>query len=299
LDRAISKEFQYILIDYNNEGHRNYLSKRKYLIECVKHHVELNKLRKSVIYLTVSYIDTIFLTNPIMNYDLVTYVCYLLACKFYEIDTKVHMKCYLFNEEDVKKCEIFCLKALNYKLDNLTAFDALQMMLRIGIIFEETTININFIYRLAVQTIDKFLYDERYVDFSSIQICIGVVASTREHFNLKGWTHELATVYNLKLDDIMNCFFVIKSLYTREEFLLKLNKSNNEINYILPCKYEHTKVYSYDETLSETLNVHNQAINLNSNFIVFPFSRNQNCMYYKDFQENINNVYNLYNSLLY
>jgi len=297
-NKALIKECQFILVDYNNEGHRDYLSKRKYLIEAVEHLVEYHKFRKAITHLAVSYMDSIILTNPSINNDLIAYVCFIIASKFHEYDPKIQIKSYSFNKEDVKKCEIFCLKALSYKLDRFTAYDALEKILQIGIISEKTK-NINYIYRFAIQTLNKFLYDERYVDFSSIQICLGVVAFTREHFNLIRWTSELATIYNLRLDDFMNCYFVIKTLYTSEEFILKLNKSNNEADYIFPGNYEQSNVYSIDEPLSKTLNVYNQDINLNSYFNEFPFSRNHTCMYYKDFEDNINTVYNLYNSILY
>ena len=75
------KEETKVGIDYNNDSHKEYCSKRTLILNFLKSLIELHNFRESVYFLAVFYLDIILLANPNFNYEMAAYSCFLLASK--------------------------------------------------------------------------------------------------------------------------------------------------------------------------------------------------------------------------
>lgn len=77
------KEETKVGIDYNNDSHKEYCSKRNLILNFLKSLIELHNFRESVYFLAVFYLDIIILSNPNFNYEMAAYSCFLLASKIF------------------------------------------------------------------------------------------------------------------------------------------------------------------------------------------------------------------------
>lgn len=155
-----------------------------------------------------------------------------MSGKFYEYDPKLPSMKQLtdckFSENDTKKSEMICLKLLGYKLDRNSAYDFLEYFLKQGIVFEDELhvleeenhekFTLKEIYDFPYKILNFFLFDSRYLDFSPLQIACAIITFTRKKFNLKeSWNNKFSEIYNIKLEDFMNCYFVVKTIYIAEK----------------------------------------------------------------------------------
>lgn len=133
-----------------------------------------------------------------------------------------------FSEKDTKKSEMICLKLLGYKLDRNSAYDFLEYFLKQGIVFEDELqvleeenhekFTIKEIYDFPYKILNFFLFDSRYLDFSPLQIACAIITFTRKKFNLReSWNNKFSEIYDIKLEDFMNCYFVVKTIYIAEK----------------------------------------------------------------------------------
>jgi hypothetical protein len=230
-------------IDYNNDSHKEYCSKRTFILNFLKSLIDLHHFRESVYFLAVLYLDIILLSNPNYNYEMAAYSCFLLASKkikfnfqnflgkFYEYDPKLPSMRQLteslmgkFSEKDIKKSEMICLKLLGYKLDRNSPYDFLEYFLKNGILFENEYLDhfdefeLKEIYDFPYKILNFFLFDSRYLDFTPLQITCAIITFTREKFKLReSWSRKFSEIYNIKLEDFMNCYFVVKTIYAAEK----------------------------------------------------------------------------------
>lgn len=77
----LTKSNEILTIDYENEVHTEYLSKRAGLVEYLKEIVQRYQYGQSVFYLAVYFLDYIMIKNPGVGCQIALYVCFLLAGK--------------------------------------------------------------------------------------------------------------------------------------------------------------------------------------------------------------------------
>jgi hypothetical protein len=145
-----------------------------------------------------------------------------------------------FSEMDIKKSEVICLKLLGYKLDRSSPYDFLEYFLKHGILFENEYIEnldefiLKEVYDFPYKILNFFLLDCRYLDFSPLQIACAIITFTREKFRLReSWSRKFSEIYNIKLEDFMNCYFVVKTIYAAEKeqavSFNSMNRNNSDL----------------------------------------------------------------------
>jgi hypothetical protein len=115
--------------------------------------------------------------------------------------------------DELKKAEIDCLSLLDYKLSHYSSLFCLEYFLNQGILWsnEDFIGDLDKLYSLCYRILDFFLEDVRYIDFNPIQISCAVVSLARDYYNLKdSWPSLFVKLFNIKFDEFMNCFIVIK-----------------------------------------------------------------------------------------
>lgn len=111
---------------------------------------------------------------------------------------------------------------LEYNLKRTTAYDFLEFFLMNGIVFEDEMEKdmevINEQVQLAWEVLAFLTEDNRSLDFTPMQIGCAIVAFVRDQFKFKeSWPKRFAEIYNIRLEDFMNCYFILKTLYTKEK----------------------------------------------------------------------------------
>ena len=97
-------------------------------------------------------------------------------------------KKYFFDTEDISIYEQNCLKALDYKLNYYTVYDALCIILNCGIVTDEEAkrnkINVvEKIYQLTFNILEEISFNEIFMNYNPLKITLAIVSIARNHFN--------------------------------------------------------------------------------------------------------------------
>ena len=127
-----------------------YLEKRSNLINLIRGANSKLKFRSQTFFLAVYYMDLIFsrINDLVLKYEFYSICCLLIAAKFDEIDSnipdlfhfqkicssKFDHKIY-FTIDEIKKYEVYTIKALNYKLNYFTPYHFLIFFFSHGVVF--------------------------------------------------------------------------------------------------------------------------------------------------------------------
>ena len=152
----------------------------------------------------------------------------------------------------MKNYELICLRYLNYDLDRITPYKFLELFFKNGLAFEgEISFEqLDKLYLYGVKILNSFIKDQRYFDFTPLQIACAIVKLSREAYKMDGWPRCYEVIYKLRGEDYMNCYFVIKTIYIN-----KPTTSNSK-----PPKP------STDNGIKSTI-TKKKCLNLNSQFI--------------------------------
>lgn len=206
---------------------------RTELIKLLRKLVLKYRFCERTFYLSAYFVDHIMSSYSYRNQkyefkpDLMVVGCLLLAAKFTENDPaipnlkdiQVHPHSYFYNVKDVKRYEEFCLRVLQYKLDHFTALDYLQFLLNCGIILIEEINNISInitlemIYNQSYLILSDFIYDNRFCEFSPLQIACTCVALARDAFKLPNkleFNKLLVSIFQLSFGDYRECYEAVK-----------------------------------------------------------------------------------------
>jgi hypothetical protein len=205
---------------------KDYLVRRKQVLNHVKLLIEKFELSKQIYYLSVYLIDILLSQYEGFDYKLITMGCVLLSSKYKLILAKFIGKVKIpkcqdisqfikneYNMTELKQAEVDCLKLLDYKLTHSSALLYLDFFLNIGVIWDYEAFNgdLKEFNNQCYKVLDFFIQDIRYIDFNPLQISCAVISLVRDHYELKEpWSTLFAKIFNIKMNEFMNCFVVIK-----------------------------------------------------------------------------------------
>jgi len=123
---------------------------------------------------------------------------------------------YEFTNKDIHEIEIFCLEMLDYNLNDLSCFSYLQIILNNGIIFESEKykdiffdLKMDKLYEEILLINCEFLTDNRYIDFSSLEIAISIITFSKKIFKLNSWKNSIASFYHSKNKNFTNSTLIV------------------------------------------------------------------------------------------
>ena len=112
--------------------------------------------------------------------------------------------------------ELFCLEIMDYNLNDLSSFSILQIILNNGILLENEILEKNNfkilenLYKKIFEINSLFFLDNRFVDFSPIDIVMSLISFGCEIFNFNSWNIIRKFYNNDKSYNRNNCYIVIK-----------------------------------------------------------------------------------------
>jgi hypothetical protein len=112
---------------------------------------------------------------------------------------------------DIRKHEDFCIKMLDFKLNNYTCFDVLESLLRNGIIFQDelkdqSSEYINSVYLYPKSILSSIISTKTILEFNPIQIIFSILHLTREKFNFdKKKSKTINNVYKINFNSFSEC----------------------------------------------------------------------------------------------
>jgi len=138
-------------------------------------------------------------------------------------DFKVRNKNLYYTPNEIKRYETISLKLMKYKLNYFSAFDYLEFFLVNGILFEKEITpkslpnsNVMIIdiveaaYQLCYNILNFFVVDVRFPEFKLEHIVLSIICIVREHFKIiPVWNSNFVKQYNVKFDEIEECYNVI------------------------------------------------------------------------------------------
>lgn len=104
-----------------------------------------------------------------------------------------------------------CLFLLEYNLNKDTSYDILNFFLTNGLIYSQDIFKIRNFYNLSKKILIFFNEDIRSLDFYPSQIALASILRASELINLYNEVKfSLIKVYEIKMSNFANAFFVIK-----------------------------------------------------------------------------------------
>lgn len=233
-----------ILVDYSNGHHVKYLSKRRNGINNIRYLVKILNYSRLILYKAIHYMDKIYLESlmPIELIENVSTICVLFAIQFNEC-------CSIISLEDLftfvrlipqfNELEIQCLIALDYDLGSETPFDFINSTFSHGIVFSNENspiFDVNNLYGQCVCFMDKFIEDDRALDFNPYILALTIIKFVCEknpYFNLDIFqsTYDI----NFKHNNFAQCYCIVNYIspaimerkYTKQEIKSKYTCRQN------------------------------------------------------------------------
>jgi hypothetical protein len=118
-----------------------------------------------------------------------------------------------FNKKDINDYEIFCLKILDYELTENSSYSILRTILFNGVISKDEVNDITVInkfYNKIFQINSEFVRDNRFLDFSDIDIAISIISYICNEFNFSSWKKLIIKFYHKENLMQLPCYFVIE-----------------------------------------------------------------------------------------
>jgi hypothetical protein len=63
---------------------------------------------------------------------------------------------------------------------------------------------------IAFRIFNFFIEDDRFLDFTALEISCAIVALTRDIMNLESWPNSFVKLFDVKMDKFMNCYIVLR-----------------------------------------------------------------------------------------
>ena len=232
-----------------------YLQYRKMIIVTLQKYIKMFDYTDSAFYHCLFYTDTILshnmsedISEKIILYYLVGY--FLFSSKIEEIDPdepSLNLFCYPYKKiylsvKNIYFYEILCLKSINYNPFIFSAYDWINELISIGIVFDceinknNTIILINGHRHSIINIINKNIMKmlliitvkNIFIKFSPMYIAFSLIQLSREEYLDKNSINpelfnNLIELYGISFNDYKQCYEEIK-----EEFENKQNESNEK-----------------------------------------------------------------------
>lgn len=119
-----------------------------------------------------------------------------------------------FTKKNIFEFELFCLIMLKNELNDVCSYNLIKIILFNGIIDkneidDEIFILDNF-YEKIYELNSDFVEDNRYLDFTDLDIALSIITYSCLKFNFSSWKNFIVKYYykgNIKL---MPCYFIIE-----------------------------------------------------------------------------------------
>jgi hypothetical protein len=145
---------------------------------------------------------------------------------------------------EIKIYEDYCVKTLNYRLNYFTTYHFVNLFLNNGLVFKSEIkegIDIKQMGGMIISILDILIDDNRYLDFSPLQVAWSIFSIARENYNLEPISQVFCKIYGIKAQNILPCFFVLKTVYKSE--IDKLIKNYQTINSNMIQNNKQTVLY--------------------------------------------------------
>ena len=198
---SISTKTHLIFLKYTSPKYRSYmLNQYKYL--CNKLHNNVNK--HEIFYLSILFNDLILFNcenEPIItNISLLVFCCFYLSVKFrlnqYEVMSINSLKKFNpekfkeYSNEEIRYVEALCLKLLNYKLNYMTCYDYLVLLVyKYGLKRKVIEYSYDILYKVIVGDIKEYIFK------SPLKIAQEVIILAKEKYK------ETENIYNSNNND--------------------------------------------------------------------------------------------------
>ena len=239
---SISTKSHLIFLKYTSSKYRSYMI-NQYKNLCNKLHSSVNK--HEIFYLSILFNDLILYNcenEPIItNISLLVLCCFYLSVKFrlnqYEVMSLHSLKKFNpekfkeYSNEEIQYIETLCLKLLNYKLNYMTCYDCLVILVyNYGLKKKIIDYSYDILYKIISGDIKEYIFK------SPLKIAQEAICLAKEKFNEKD------NIYNDKdssdknsnnINNINNRYIRTSSLYHKISKFINCsnNDKNNKIKY--------------------------------------------------------------------
>jgi hypothetical protein len=124
-----------------------------------------------------------------------------------------------YSINDLIRMEQVCLNILDYKLIHYNSQYILDFFLNNSFYKYK---DIKEFICLTQKILDFFVEDIRFLDFTQLEITVSILSLSRELLNMEYSSYsKIYDICDIKLEEFMNCFFVLKRyIYINEVFII-------------------------------------------------------------------------------
>lgn len=118
-----------------------------------------------------------------------------------------------YTKKNIYDFELICLRILDNELSETSSYDILKIILFNGIIDKNEIDDLSILknlYKKIYELNSEFVKDNRFLDFSDLDIALAIISYSCLKFNFYSWKNFLIKYYykgNIKL---MPCYFIIE-----------------------------------------------------------------------------------------
>ena len=194
--------------------HINYIAHRKFGLLKIYEISKKYDLEQIITFKAIGLMDKIYLNHEkeisIENIEKISLMCILLSFQFnnYEFSSPKDEKnnnqfimnrknnyqnqiyeCYRYIKTKLKNfkyLQIFCLKCLDYNLDEYSALDYINLFFHLGIIFTKENININNKYKNCINILEIAINNNKICKYSQYIVALSIINinfSNEKYFN--------------------------------------------------------------------------------------------------------------------
>ena len=264
---SISTKSHLIFLKYTSAKYRSYMI-NQYKNLCNKLHSNVNK--HEIFYLSILFNDLILYNcgnEPIItNISLLVLCCFYLSVKFrlnqYEIMSIHSLKKFnpeKYNEyshEEIHYVETLCVKLLNYKLNYMTCYDCLVILVyNYGLKKKIIEYSYDILYKIISGDIKEYIFK------SPLKIAQEAITLANAKYNIKENEYNEKDVYDKNNNSNNNRNIKTSSLYHKiSKFINCSNDKNNKI------KYSILKNNNNNLVTNNTISTNSSSINKNNGY---------------------------------
>ena len=265
---SISTKSNLIFLKYTSPKYRSYII-YQYRTLCNKLHSNVNK--HEIFYLSILFNDLILYNcenEPIItNISLLVFCCFYLSVKFrlnqYEVMSIKSLKKFnpqKFNEysnEDIRTVETLCLKLLNYKLNYMTCYDYLVILVyKYGLKKKIIDYSYEILYKIITGDIKKYIFK------SPLKIAQEAISLAKQKFNENGYNNNESNIKNNNNNFSNNsCNRINRTSSLYHKMSKYINANNNDKNN--KNKYLNNNNYKIN---NNTISTNSSSINKNKGY---------------------------------
>ena len=261
---SISTKSHLIFLKYTSSKYRSYMI-NQYKNLCNKLHSNVNK--HEIFYLSILFNDLILYNcgnEPIItNISLLVLCCFYISVKFrlnqYEVMSIHSLKKFnpeKYNEysnEEIQYVETLCIKLLNYKLNYMTCYDCLVILVyNYGLKKKVIDYSYDILYKIISGDIKEYIFK------SPLKIAQDAISLATEKFNVKENEYKEKESYEKNYNSNSNRNIRTSSLYHKiSKFINCSNDKNNKIKYNIVKNNNNNLVNNTISTNSSSINKNN------------------------------------------